>query len=249
MRNAVFLAGIWVGIIIFAYGVVYWGSGPTEIPYLPDIPFTETVYADSEGRYDVMLPAGWAASEEANRTVIAGPEREISGAIVVIDGVDLEAAVNDAWTAYRFDAMPVPELVTVGSMFDSDGPDWHVTYQLPDDGAAVAKAYGGEGSIAVLIVEGPSEMLEKRTADIEAIHVTLLDGEIKPEPPVDLDEAIDEVDGAADVDGVDTVEEAEPEPAIETSDGEAEVELPIDEAVVVPEEPQTRSETLPTGDD
>ena len=226
MRNAVFLAGIWVGIIIFAYGVVYWGSGPTEIPYLPDIPFTETVYADTEGRYEVTLPAGWAASEEANRTLIVGPEREIHGGIVVIDGIDPEAAVNDAWTAYRFDATPVPERVTVGSMFDSDGPDWHVTYQLPDDGAAVAKAYGLEGSIAVLIVEGPGEMLEKRAADIEAIQVTWLDEEIKPDVSVELDEAIDEVDD------VDVVEAAEPEPVMEAeaADGELETELPEDDA-------------------
>ena len=158
--------------------------------------------------------------------MIAGPEREIHGIIAIIEGTDPETAVRDAWTVYRFDASPVAERVTVGSMFDADGPDWHVAYRLPDEGAAVAKAYGKEGSFAVLIVEGPGEMLEKRAADIEAIQVTLFDTEIKPDASVELDEATDEVD-----DG-DAVEAAEPEPVIETeaADGELETELPEDAA-------------------
>ena len=236
MRNAVFLAGIWVGIIIFAYGVVYWGSGPTEIPYLPDIPFTETVYVDPAGQYEITLPPGWVARDEGDMLLVVGPEREIQGSVSILAGDDLEAAVADAWAAYRPEAVPSPERVTVGSDFDTDGPDWHVDYRLPDDGAAVAKAYTGEGSIAVLIVEGPAEILDKRTADIEAIQVTLLDTATATEP---LGEAVVGDEDSEAASGLVPEESGIPE--------DSEGGLPADDVLPQPDELQTASETVVNG--
>ena len=239
MRNAVFLAGIWVGIIIFAYGVVYWGSGPTEIPYLPDIPFTETVYVDPAGQYEVTLPPGWAAQNEGALLRLVGPEREIQGSVSILAGDDPEAAVADAWALYRPDAVPSPERVTVGSLFDTDGPDWHVAYRLPDAQAAVAAAYATEGSIAVLIVEGPSEILEKRAVDIGGIRVVLLQTDPELETPAVLDEEVEEVEEADAVapDSAPTTEQ----PVLP---GDVEASLPADDVLPQPDEPQTASETI-----
>lgn len=183
MRNALFLAGIWVGIIVVAYGVVYWGGGPTEIPYLPDVPFTETVYADPAGRFELTLPAGWIVSDEVMFAAVAGPEREITGGVVVIVEEDPEAAVAVAWTMIAPNAVPQPEIVTAGPALEPSAPTWHVTYAVPEDRSAIAEAYQDSGVVTVLILQGPAESMARRALDIDRVELVVFDALTVPGDP------------------------------------------------------------------
>jgi len=92
MRNAMTLFGIWIGIILAAYALVYMGDkGPTPAQLALIERMAERTYADADGRFQFEMPLGWRVSEVEDGVYLAGPVNEIEAWIVAFGGPAEEA--------------------------------------------------------------------------------------------------------------------------------------------------------------
>ena len=55
-------------------------------------------YSDPQGRFTLPVPTGWTTTEREGYLEVAGPDREIRVYVYVSDTVDLEAAIEEAWS-------------------------------------------------------------------------------------------------------------------------------------------------------
>ncbi|HHK67495.1 MAG TPA: hypothetical protein ENJ47_03735 [Candidatus Acetothermia bacterium] len=175
MRNAMILVGLWIGIILTAYSVVYVNSGvpnPVEISALVRI--ASRTYTDPDGRFELVLPPGWQEKEEGGALHLTGPLEEVEAWIVPVADMAAVRAIETAWEAAdpcltrsydSFSEMePVnPELRRV-----------RIDYSAPDRTLCYGIARVVRGGTVVLLVKGDIDPLQGRTSDgIALIEETL----------------------------------------------------------------------------
>jgi len=96
MKNAMLLLGIWVGIILAAYGMVYWGGAPATSA---DTLTRELLYVDEEGTFQVPVPIGWWTEETDNGVVLHDPLQEITVRVAASDRLGAFQVLGETWTA------------------------------------------------------------------------------------------------------------------------------------------------------
>jgi hypothetical protein len=93
MKNAALLVGIWVGIILFAYSVVYLQSdGLTRVTLPGD---AETV--DEQIGFALPLPVGWSLVALDGAASLVSPIAGIEAWVAAVSEVTVEGALAAAW--------------------------------------------------------------------------------------------------------------------------------------------------------
>lgn len=97
MKNAMILVGLWVGIILAAYALVYVdGGGPTpgELALLERL--AERTYAEADGRFQFEMPAGWRVEQQEDAVHLVGPIEKIEAWVLAVGAMDAEQAIRTA---------------------------------------------------------------------------------------------------------------------------------------------------------
>jgi hypothetical protein len=93
MKNAALLVGIWVGIILFAYSVVYLQSdGLTSVTLPGD---AETL--DERIGFALPLPVGWSLVAPDGVAHLVSPIAGIEAWVVAVSEATVEGALAAAW--------------------------------------------------------------------------------------------------------------------------------------------------------
>ena len=132
MRNAMILLGLWIGIIIAAYSIVYVNNeGPTPVEVSSLERVAARTYADPSGRFELVVPIGWRTEEEGGILHLTDPLEEVEGWVVCLDDLAAVRAIETAWEAvdpcferefgYFEELIPAPpEIRRVGVVYTAE---------------------------------------------------------------------------------------------------------------------------------
>ena len=167
MRNALILAGVWIGILVAAYAIVFWDQGidrPLPISVLEQAAeATSSEYVQPDGLFSVSIPTGWAIVENAGYVRLTDPNDVISVWIVAVEDGTLETAVEQALdaTGAGMLTMTSTEVIPSGSwsgeetiityVRDDEAERLHVRLQRPEDWTVVLLAQGSPGALDALL--------------------------------------------------------------------------------------------------
>lgn len=188
MRNAVILAGLWVGIILTAFSLVYLGGespAPAQLALVERL--AERTYVDPAGQFQFEKPPGWRAAEEDGLIHAVGPLERIEAWILYVEGADTEQAIQVA--CEFIDPCPGKEIESIESL---DAPGFafskeRITYATEDEDTLL---YGvgftvSDGSLA-LVVRGDRGQIERQAEGLKEFEesITLVEPEAIPETDV-----------------------------------------------------------------
>ena len=175
MRNAMILLGLWVGIILAAFALVYVnvdGPNPGELELLARR--VERTYVEPDGRYQFEAPAGWRVEPTPDGVRLVGPVEQIEAWITVVDDIGVARAIEIGCEI----ASPCPGKEFVS--FEEQAPPAfaqrkvRISYETEDEDAGLY----GVGFVLlretiVLIVRGDRTAIELRAAELARIEGTL----------------------------------------------------------------------------
>jgi hypothetical protein len=93
MKNAVLLVGMWVGIILFAYSVVFLQSdGFVRVAVPGD---AETL--DEQIGFALPLPVGWSVTARDGVAEVTSPVAGVEAWVVAVSGATMDSALAAAW--------------------------------------------------------------------------------------------------------------------------------------------------------
>ena len=177
MRNALILTGVWLGILVTAYAIVFWDQGidrPLPISVLEQAAVTTTSeYVQPDGLFSVSIPAGWAVVEEASYVRLTDPDDSISVWLVAVSAADVETAVEQA-----IDTTGAGMLTMISTQPIASGP-WGgettaITYVSDsDDGQLRARLQRSEDWTVVLFAQGSEGELDALAQDLDWLWTEL----------------------------------------------------------------------------
>jgi len=176
MKNAMILLGLWIGIILTAYSLVYIdGGGPTPSQLALLERLAERTYVDPEGRFQFEAPPGWRVRETVDGVHLVDPLEKIEAWIQVIDDIGVARAIEIACVIAspcpgkefaRFDELAPPDFAERKVRITYDAEDEETT--LYGIGFVLLR------ETIVLIVQGDRSACEQRTAELESIEGSLV---------------------------------------------------------------------------
>ncbi len=188
MRNAMILLGLWVGIILTAYSLVYidGNGGPTPSQLALVERLAERTYVDPDGRFQFEAPPGWRVEETYDGVHLVDPVERIEAWIVVVGDIGVARAVEIGCEI----ASPCPGKEFVG--FDELPPPGfaerkvRITYEAEDEQTLLY----GVGFVLlretiVLVVQGNRGVCEQRIGELMTIEESLTIPTGAPEPEAD----------------------------------------------------------------
>jgi len=186
MKNAMILFGIWVGIILAAYALVYMGDGgstPAEIALAEQI--AARTYVDPAGRFQLEIPAGWRIGEIEDGVRVVDPLDQIEMWIVAFGG-SVDGVIDYACHL----AEPCPGMVILEreELIPPVGARsrMKIVYETGDKDVTLYAigVESGSGSL-VLLIRCMSGACDERTDELERLAENLiaLDLEGLPLPP------------------------------------------------------------------
>jgi hypothetical protein len=184
MKNAMILLGLWVGIILVAYAIVFVGEeGPTPAQQALLERLAERTIVDSEGRFQFEAPPGWRVSREEYGVHLVDPMEEIEVWIAIVDDMAAPRAIRIAceWVEpcaggdlESFEELTPPAFAE---------REVRLTYATGDEDAL---SYGiglvRVGETVVLLVRGDAAACEARAGDLARIEETLTAPALVPSP-------------------------------------------------------------------
>jgi hypothetical protein len=93
MKNALLLVGIWVGIILFAYAVVYLPGDRTPRVTLPG----DVETADEIHGFSLPLPQGWSLRSTDAAAILVAPIAGIEAWALAVPGTTVDEVLSAAW--------------------------------------------------------------------------------------------------------------------------------------------------------
>jgi len=174
MRNAMILIGLWVGIILAAYSIVYVnGGGPTPVELSSLARIAIRTYTDPSGRFELVVPVGWR-TEEGGALHLTDPMEEVDAWVVYVEDMAAVRAIETAWERVDpcftrvydsfYEMTPVePEIRKV-----------RIIYSASEGELAYGVAHVIRGGTVALLVRGDIEACQGRAADeLEWLEETL----------------------------------------------------------------------------
>ena len=166
MRNALILTGVWLGILVTAYAIVFWDQGidrPLPISLLEqqvEVTVSEIVHPD--GLFSLTVPMGWNVAEDNAIAEMSDPNDNVTVWVFALDVIDLDIAVAEAFSVAELDAEF--ELVSQDAQAESwTGEDVRAVYgnqsgndmvsvrvQSPEKWTVVMLAHGSDRALDVL---------------------------------------------------------------------------------------------------
>ncbi len=173
MRNALILTGVWLGILVTAYAIVFWGQGidrPLPISLLEEqVHSSELEYVHPEGLFSVPILMGWQVEEEVGYVEMTDPNADIAVWVVAVETTELDAALDAALTLVDLG----PEFVMTSSDVLADvwaGEDVSVIYQSDgEDDAVLVRARRPEKWTVLLLARGSERALDAFSENLEWI--------------------------------------------------------------------------------
>jgi len=170
MKNALFLLSIWVGIIVFAYAVVFWDQGIERSLPISVLEHESYAYVAPDGVFGLTVPSAWDVEETETFVLLTDPAGEIEVTVFTVEESVPETALLVALEIVGADgeseAVDVEEVAPVGASERAvriAGPS--------DEGeASYGLAYLYEGQSIVLLVRGTERALEDRRDDLDLIE-------------------------------------------------------------------------------
>jgi len=182
MRNAAILAGLWVGIILTAYSLVYLGAdgpAPAQLALMEQL--SQRTYVDAEGRFQFEKPPGWRAEDQQGVVHAVGPLERMEAWIFFIEDATIAQAAQVA--CEYVDPCPGKEVESI----ESEMPPGfalakeRIRYTTGDEETFLyAVGYLVPDGVLVLLVRGIGDPLEARQTDL-----TLLEEGLTVVDPVD----------------------------------------------------------------
>ena len=184
MRNAMILVGLWVGIILTAFSLVYLGvDGPAPAQLALVEQLAQRTYIDAEGRFQFEKPPGWRASSEQGVVHAVGPLERLEAWIFAIEGADVSQAAEIA--CEHVDPCPGKEIASIDS---EDPPAFalskeRITYAVEDEKSFLyAVGFGVWDGTILLLVRGDQAQRERRASDLVGLEESLRIPEDPHEP-------------------------------------------------------------------
>ena len=171
MRNALILTGIWLGILLTAYTIVFWDQGidrPLPISLLEEqVQSAEAEYVHLDRLFSLPIPMGWQVIEEAEYVQMTDPNETISVWVVVVDTLELETSLDAALTLLDLG----PGFVTTSGAVPTDewtGVDVGATYRHEsEDDMVSVRARRPQNWTVVMLARGPERALDALFENIE----------------------------------------------------------------------------------
>jgi len=175
MRNALLLLSLWLGILVAAYGLVYWDRGierPLPISVLEQEGRIATVrYVHPDGVFAVPIPTEWKVEEAETAVRLVAPAGDTEVWLLRIEGDDPEAALGAAWTLVAPDLLVDP--VSVEELAPWDDVEQSLKAEYGGE-ATDERIYGvahlSDGKVTVLLVRGSLEAVEAYADELTEIE-------------------------------------------------------------------------------
>jgi len=173
MRNALILTGVWLGILVTAYAIVFWDQGidrPLPISVLKEqVQSAEPDYIHPDRLFSLPIPVGWQVMEEAEYVQMTDPNESISVWVVAVDTLGLDTSLDAALTLLDLG----PEFVLTSAAVPADawqGEDVSVIYQREsEDDVVSVRARRPQDWTVVMLTRGPERALDALSENIEWI--------------------------------------------------------------------------------
>jgi len=183
MRNALLLTAIWLGILVAAYGIVYWDQGidqPLPISIFEEESALEVpVYSDPSQVLNVPVPDGWTVVNEAASVHLSPLDGGLKLWIVPTEVLDVEiaftAALEQAGIVIAWEDLDVAW---------ADGPEdaMLATIGYVADGGRQVLGWlvSGDGPDAVVIAFGEIEIMDAERDSIDEVLQGIATPELVP---------------------------------------------------------------------
>ncbi len=173
MRNALILTGVWLGILVTAYAIVFWDQGidrPLPISILEEQAASmPSEFVHPEGLYSLPIPMGWQVAEDTGDVELLDPNELVTVVVMALEETSFTSALEEtfAWMDLSSDEI---------ELSDGDLPDaWMgkpivLTYATEDAGEAFEIRLQRVDALAVAMVSwGPPNALEALSANLDWI--------------------------------------------------------------------------------
>ena len=174
MKNALILTGVWLGILVTAYAIVFWDQGverPLPISVLEQqIQTMDPGYIHPDRLFSVSLPMGWSLAEDIDVALISDPNEMVTVRIVATDKEGLAPVLDEAFAleglGEEFSQIASVSL-PIGEWY---GEDVSVTYRSQEShDVAYIRTQRADDWTILLIARGPERALEVLSENIEWI--------------------------------------------------------------------------------
>jgi len=174
MRNALILTGVWLGILVTAYAIVFWDQGidrPLPISVLEQqVQETEPEYVHPDGLFSVSAPTGWHVDEETTTARMTDPNKIATVWVAATDTAGLNDVLDEAFALIDIGddfSMISSVSLPIGEWL---GDDVSVTYRSEgvDDVVFIRMQRPGDWTI-LLMARGPELALEALSENLEWI--------------------------------------------------------------------------------
>jgi len=183
MKNAMILFGLWIGIILMAYGLVYLddaGPTPAQLALLERI--AARTYIDAADRFQFETPPGWRVREIEDGVALVGPIERIDAWVLAVAGSTEEAIAYACLLAH-----PCPG-AEVLSQREFEAPagvrrKTRTTFAADDpDLSMYAVALETTGGTVVLFVRCRAESCDRRATELLRLEESLAVRDLKRLP-------------------------------------------------------------------
>lgn len=174
MKNALILTGVWLGILVTAYAIVFWDQGmdrPLPISVLEhQAELSEPDFVHPDELFSVSAPMGWHVENGVDIARMTDPNEDVTVQIVftqssvlddVLDEVFTLAGVGDDYSRIASVSLPMGEWL---------GNDVSVTYRSESaDDVIFIRVQRPEDWTLALIAQGKEQMLDVLSDNLEWI--------------------------------------------------------------------------------
>jgi CubicO group peptidase (beta-lactamase class C family) len=139
------------------------------IGFAQDADEVQSLYEDPNGLFTVPIPTNWTVEEKEGYALLNDPDKAINVHVLVVPGEDGAQAIADAWT--KVDPTFSFEIKDTQSPPPSDGIEEVVVvdYDTPQDRLAQGFAQKYQGNIYLLLFEGATDVVVKRSSQLGII--------------------------------------------------------------------------------
>jgi CubicO group peptidase (beta-lactamase class C family) len=169
MRASRVLSRILVGTVA-AFGSIAVAAAPQE-PATKAQPLAVDSPATTTAGHTFIAPAGWTLGVKGKATIVEAPEGDSRIVFVDVAAMDPDAAIQEAWAAYRPDAKWPLKAKTASSDKDGWTHQQNYSYQTsPNERRSVAAGTARHGDLhLVWIYDMADPVAEKRGAQVALI--------------------------------------------------------------------------------
>ena len=178
MKNALILTGVWLGILVTAYAIVFWNQGidrPLPISVLEQqVQTVEPEYVHPDGLFSVSAPVGWQMGEDIDTARMMDPNENVIVWIVATDTAVLDDVLDEAFVLVDI-GDDFSRIASVSLPIDEWlGSDVSVTYRSESvDDVVFVRAQRPDDWTIFLVARGPERTLEALSNNLEWIWFEL----------------------------------------------------------------------------